>query len=261
LIEDAYGLGTDSGIAVWTQDEAGPFQTVPYPGERWQPTGFPAHQPHEYLRNGTAKLLPLFEPATGQVRVKGVTSCTNDVLHPWLQAELTAILAAQPPPPGGDPAAQQAAWAVWQAGLREPFTLPADLPPLRLLLVLDNLAGHKTPAFVLWLCRHGIMPLDTPLGGSWRNMAESIQRILKRRALDGAHPATPQALIDQREATARGWNHDPTPFVWGGKRAARRERARQRRHALGGSGARTLRPVRRRPRLTQQWLHSCQTTH
>ena len=45
----------------------------------------------------------------------------------------------------------------------------------------DNLAGHKTPEMVLWLCRHGIMPLYTPLGGSWLNMAESIRRILKRR--------------------------------------------------------------------------------
>lgn len=39
------------------------------------------------------------------------------------------------------------------------------------------------------------------------------------------------------EAVARGWNCEPTPFIWGGKRQARRERARQRRHALGGSGA------------------------
>ena len=57
-----------------------------------------------------------------------------------------------------------------------------------MLLVLDNLAGHKTAAFVCWLFAHGIMPLYTPLGGSWLNMAESIQRILKRRALDGQHP-------------------------------------------------------------------------
>ena len=57
-----------------------------------------------------------------------------------------------------------------------------------MLLVLDNLAGHKTPAFVCWLFEHGIMPLYTPVGGSWLNMAESIQRVLKRRALGGQHP-------------------------------------------------------------------------
>ena len=52
-------------------------------------------------------------------------------------------------------------------------------PPLRLLLVWDNLTGHKTPELMLWLCAHGIMPLYTPVGGSWLNMAESIQRVLK----------------------------------------------------------------------------------
>src|SRR6476646_898293 len=114
---------------------------------------------------------------------------------------------------------------------------------------------------VLWLCRHGIMPLDTPLGGSWLNMAESIQRVLKRRALDGAHPATPAAIIAALEATARGWNRDPTPFVWGGQRAARRERARQRRHALGGSGALTYRPIRRRAPRATQWRCTQQPTH
>jgi hypothetical protein len=89
------------------------------------------------------------------------------------------------------------------------------------------------------------MPLFTPLGGSYLNMAESIQRILKRRALDGQHPKTPKEIIDWLEATARGWNQEPTPFVWGGKRQIRRQRARERRHALGGSDACTRRPLHR----------------
>ncbi len=57
-----------------------------------------------------------------------------------------------------------------------------------MLLVLDNLAGHRTPSFVGWLLDHGIMPLYTPLGGSWLNMTESVQRILIRRGLAGTHP-------------------------------------------------------------------------
>lgn len=254
MLEDAYRLGEALGLAVWTQDEAGPFQTVPYPGGSWQPAGFPAHQPHEYVRDGTAKLLTLFPPASGRVRVTGVTSCTNAVLHPWLQAELAAILAALPAPaaPLSRPE-HRAAWAAWQAGLGQPFTLPDDPPPLRVLLILDNLAGHRTPSLVLWLVAHGVMPRYTPLGGSWLNMAESSQRVLKRRALEGTHPATPADIISALEATARGWNRDPTPLVWGGKRAARRDRARQRRHALGGSGAQTHRPVRRRTPRAAQW--------
>jgi hypothetical protein len=120
-----------------------------------------------------------------------------------------------------------------------------------MLLVWDNLAGHLTPSLVLWLFAHGILPLYTPLGGSWLNMAESVQRILKRRALEGQHPQTPEEIITWLEAAARGWNREPTPFVWGGKRAARRDRAR-RRPAVGGSGACTRHPLpRTRPRNTK----------
>jgi hypothetical protein len=79
-------------------------------------------------------------------------------------------------------------------------------------------------------------PLYTPLSGSWLNMAESIQRILKRRALEGQHPQTPAEIIAVLEATVRGWHQAPTPFVWGGKRALRRAHSRQRYHRLRGSG-------------------------
>ena len=118
-----------------------------------------------------------------------------------------------------------------------------------MLLVLDNLAGHKTPEFVCWLFEHGIMPLYTPVGGSWLNMAESLQRILKRRALDGQYPTDTAQIIAWYEAAARHWDAAPTPFVWGGKRAARRRRQRERRHRLGGSGACSRVPVPRRCRL------------
>lgn len=198
------------------------------------------------MRAGTAKQLTLFHPASGTVRVHGVRSTANTVLHPWLKAELAAILAALPEPEPLDPAENRCRWERWQAGLTRRITLPQELPPLRMLLVLDNLSGHYTAAFVLWLFAHGIMPLYTPLGGSWLNLAESIQRVLKRRALDGQYPQTPQQIIDWLEAAARGWNRAPTPFLWGGKRQARRQRARDRRHALGGSGGYTRRPIIRR---------------
>jgi hypothetical protein len=106
-----------------------------------------------------------------------------------------------------------------------------------MLLVMDNLAGHLTASFMMWLFEHGIMPLYTPLSGSWLNMTESIQRILARRALAGQTPASASELIEWLEATARAWNADPTPFEWGGKRQLRRQRAYRRRHPLGGSGA------------------------
>lgn len=246
MIEAAY---TQDRIPVWTEDEAGPYQTLPYPGEHWHPAGQPVRYSHEYLREGTAKLLTLFHPASGEVRVKGVRSCPNAVLHPWLKAELTAILAGLPAPTEVVSSAEQRQrWARWQEGLTVRISLPEPPPPLRLLLVLDNLAGHYTGDFVRWLFAHGIMPLYTPLAGSWLNMAESIQRILKRRALDGQHPRTPEQIIGWLEAAARGWNRAPTPFLWGGKRQERRIRARARRHRLGGSGACTHHAVPRAPR-------------
>jgi hypothetical protein len=249
LIEDAYRLGEAMGLAVWCADQAGPYQTVPYAGQSWQPEGEPARQPHEYLREGTTKILTLFHPADGRVRIEGVRSCPNAVLHPWLERELAAILAAMPAPPAKAVAAQasRVAWERWQGGLTIKPTLLDELPPLRMLLVLDNLAGHKTPGFVCWLFAHGIMPLYTPVGGSWLNMAESLQRILKRRALGGQQPTAVDQIIAWFEAVAAHWNAAPTPFVWGGKRAARRRRQRERRHRLGGSGACTREALPRGP--------------
>ena len=159
---------------MWCADEAGPYQAIPHPGSSWQPVGEPARYPHEYVRGGTAKLLTLFHPASGQVRVKGVTRTPNTMGYSCgsRRGELSAIVATLPQ--RGEVvefAANRAAWARWQEGLSARFTLLDDLPPLRLLLILDNLAGHQSAAFVCWLMAHGIMPLYTPWGGSGLNMA------------------------------------------------------------------------------------------
>ena len=252
MIEQAYALGESLGLAVWGEDEAGPYQTRPYAGQSWSPEGHPGHYPHEYVRGGTAKIMTLFHPQSGQVCVKGTTSTTNAILHPWLKDELETILAQLPKKEAlADPTENRADWERWQVGLQTKITLPQELPRLRMLLILDNLSGHKSVELVLWFFAHGIMPLYTPLGGSWLNMTESIQRILKKRALEGSYPRTQDQIIDGFEAVARHWNADPTPFVWAGKRQARRQRARQRRlHRLGGSGAYTRRPVRRKWQAT-----------
>jgi len=256
-IEDAYLTGEAMGLPVWCTDQAGPFQTVPHPGQSWEPEGQPARQPHEYLRDGTAKLLTLSHPADGRVRVEGVATCPNPVLHGWLKQELTAVLAAMP---AAVKVASRTDWERWQQGLSIKPTLLDDLPPLKMLPVLDNLAGHKTPEFVCRLFAHGIMPLYTPVGGSWLNMAESIQRVFKRRALEGQHPTTVAEIMAWFEAVARHWNAAPTPFVWGGKRASRRRRQRERRHRLGGSGDCTPAPLSARLE-SDLWPCPTQMTH
>jgi hypothetical protein len=216
---------------VWCQDEAGPYQAIPQPGQSWRPEGKPVGQPHEYIRGGTAKLLTLFRPASGQVRAKGVTNAPNVVLHPWLQNELLQVLADLPDRPVGDSEPPTPAqWATWLGHV--PY---GPLPPLRLILIWDNLAGHLSWSIVKWLFAHGVMPLYTPLSGSWLNMVESVQRIVCGRALNGQHPQTAAEIITWLEDTVAGWNAAPTPFVWDGKRRERRLRAKQRR--LGGSAA------------------------
>ncbi len=139
--------------------------------------------------------------------------------------------------------------------------MPEQLPPLRLLLVWDNLAGHKSAAMVLWLCRHGIMPLYTPLGGSWLNLAEAIRRILKRRTLAGQHPRSPAEIGAWFEQTARAWNQQPTPFLWNGKRRQRRRKRRGDGYAIGGSAAHTQHPLSAHRSRRKEWQIPRQLTH
>ncbi len=169
---------------------------------------------------------------------------TNAVLHPWLQEQLSAVLAEiekEHPAEALPPEAERPWYAQWEAWLGHPPRTPK--PPLRIVLVLDNLAGHLSYDLVRWFFEHGVMPLYTPIGGSWLNMAESVQRIIVPRALAGQHPKDAQQIIDWLEQTVAGWNQHPTPFVWNGKRHRRRERARLRRLAGSGAAIRVCNPI------------------
>lgn len=222
------------------EDEAGPFQAIPQPGGSWRPEGLPDREPHEYFRGGTAKMLTLFRPKSGELRSRGVARTTNSVLHPWLIGELEDILAGLPEQ--DDMVLRD--WAQWRwpdDRIREYTSNPA--PYVRMLLVLDNLKGHYTKSFVAWCLERGVALLYTPLGGSWLNMAESVQRIITRRAISGQHYQSAGELMEALNEATRGWNAHPTPFVWGGKRQERRLRAKQRRHVLGGSAAYSRKPL------------------
>ena len=50
------------------QDEAEAYQAIPQAGVNWHQAAHPKGLPHEYMREGTAKLLTLFRPKTGEVR-------------------------------------------------------------------------------------------------------------------------------------------------------------------------------------------------
>ncbi len=183
------------------------------------------------MRGGTAKRLTRCRPAPGEVRATGVMHATTAVVHPWLPAEVRQVRAALPAASASEVAPPVLAeWAPWRG-----HAPPEPLPPLRLILIWDNRAGHLSWAIVRWLLEHGVMPLDTPLGGSWLNMAASLHRSSVTRARAGHHPQSAAELIPWLAATVAGGNAAPPPFVWDGTRRERRTRARHRR--LGGSGA------------------------
>lgn len=227
------------------QDEAGPYQTKPYPGGSWQESGRAQKYDHEYIRNGTAKVMTLLHPKSGRVWLTGTRSTANVILHPWLKDQIEEVVKSLPKL--NRKAARdlkKKAWkhfakAFWS---RESFN---KLPTPRIVLVWDNLTGHKSYELVKWLYEHGVIPLYTPLGSSWLNMAESIQSILKNRAIAGTHPQSPQEIINAFENAARGWNRNPTSFVWKGKRYQRRRRAWER-HRVAASEAQAL-PYRGAP--------------
>ena len=233
------------GLPVWCTDQAGPFQTIPYPGRSWRPAGEPARLPHEYLRDGTAKVLTLFHPADGRVRVQGATSCPNAVLHPWLKRELATILAAMPEPDAGAKATVRRSWERWQDGLTIKPTCWRNCHRCGCCWYWTTWPGTRPPRSCAGCLNMASCRCTRRWAGSWLNMAESTQRVLKRRALDGRHPSHTGQIIAWFEAVAGHWNESPTPFVWGGKRAARRQRQRERRHRVGGSGAYTRVPIRR----------------
>lgn len=242
MSERADRLADALGLPVWRQDEAGPAQAIPQPGVSWRPAGQPARLPHDDIRGGTATLLPLVRPAPSAAPAEPVTAAPTTVLPPWLRRAWDAILATGPPDP--DPTAPGRHWS--DGSDRDNlFGFNQTLPLIRMLLIGDNLAGHHTTALVDWRHAHGIGLLSTPIAGSWLTMAESVQRILVRRALDGQHPRDARQVMDWLAHAVRGWTAAPTPVVWGGTRAARRARAHDRRHRLGGSEADTRQPLRR----------------
>ncbi len=171
LIEGAYEQAEEAGLPLWCQDEAGPYQAIPQPGEDWHLEGKATAQPHEYVRGGTAKLLTLFRPATGLLQAKGVLSAPNALLHPWLQDELQGILdqLEKTPLPVRVPLPEDhplmLTWQRLQVVLRasQACSGSASHPES-----LDNLKGHLSYTMVRWLLQHGILPLYTPLSGSWR---------------------------------------------------------------------------------------------
>jgi hypothetical protein len=105
--------------------------------------------------------LTLFHPATGAVRAQPVEQAPNAVLHPWLTQELSALLAALPEGVERDSPGRR--WSDWgwseaEVAFWDPRPEP-ERSPVRLVLIWDNLSGHKSHEIVRWCVERGIVLL------------------------------------------------------------------------------------------------------
>lgn len=89
---------------------------------------------------------------------------TNAILHPWLKRELSAILKQCPDAPEVVPEGRY--WQDWDIYPAAEY-LDRFFSPVRVLLIWDNLAGHRTQSLVQWCAEHGILRLATPTAASW----------------------------------------------------------------------------------------------
>jgi transposase len=89
-------------------------------------------------------------------------------------------------------------------------------PRGRLVIILDNLSIHTTPAVRAWLAaQDGRVRFEfLPLHASWLNQVEIWFSILERQALARASDATYEARVERIVRFIRHWNRTARPFRW-----------------------------------------------
>lgn len=97
LIELAYRMAELAGVELWCQDEAGPYQAIPQPGEDWHLQGYPRLLPHEYARGGTAKLLTLCATSDRSGASQRRADCSQCHLASLVERGINPDLEADPP--------------------------------------------------------------------------------------------------------------------------------------------------------------------
>lgn len=88
-------------------------------------------------------------------------------------------------------------------------------PGRELHVILDNSSSHGTPEVVAWLARHPNVHFHfTPTSASWLNQVEGLFGILGKQALSTTDFPSTKVLCQHIDAYMKGWNRNPTPFVW-----------------------------------------------
>ena len=182
-VRDIVGLYLDppERAVVLCVDEKSQIQAL----NRFQPIlpmmpGTPERRSHDHGRHGTTSLLAVLDMASGKV--------IGSAQRRHRAAELKRFL------------------------VQIDEQVPADL---KVHLVLDNYATHKTPEVKRWLERHPRFQLHlTPTSGSWLNMVERwFGELTTKKIKRGAHTSVSNLERDIREWIAT-WNENPRPYVW-----------------------------------------------
>jgi transposase len=142
--------------------------------------GVPERRSHDYVRHGTTDLFAAFNIADGTV--------ISQLRRRHRAAEFKEFLA------------------------RIDKNVPAGL---KVHMVCDNLATHKTPVIQAWLARHPRFRLHfTPTGSSWINQVERwFGYLTAQRIRRGVHKSV-QALEADIRDWIENWNQNPRPFRW-----------------------------------------------
>jgi transposase len=250
LIEQAYEQAEAAGIVQLCEDEAGPYQAIPQPGAKFAARGSSRAASARVRARGHRQTADALSPGYRQDPRQGGglgDQCgaaslaeTRNSARCWLRSSRSTRQRAcrQKQSVHGMPSGKRG-WAIRRG---------RATPPLRIVLVLDNLAGHLSYDLVGWFFEHGVMPLYTPVGGSWLNMAESGEP--HHRAAGAGRSASQERPADHRlVGTNRGRLERPSHVLcveWQAEEASR---------------ARSLTPPGWLRRGSRQGLRHCQLTH
>jgi transposase len=142
--------------------------------------GLPERRTHDYKRAGTTTLFAALEVATGKITAD---ACFDRHRHQEFLALLKQVAKAH--------------------------------PRVKLHVVCDNYATHKTPEITAWLEKNPRITLHfTPTSGSWLNMVEIFFGIITRQAIRRGSYRSVHELTAAIRRFIDAYNHRAQPFVW-----------------------------------------------
>jgi hypothetical protein len=157
-------------------DEMGPTAAKTYPTARWSQTRPPVEA--DYGRRGKLWTFGAFAPRTGQA----LTQCADGRTSAHFVALLDAVV------------------ALWEGDV---------------ILILDNLATHKTLDVRLWALAHpNVRFLFQPTYAPWLNLIEPWWKTLRSLALKGRCFQTVDEIASAILRATDYWNCHRHPFAW-----------------------------------------------